>query len=175
MKPMPDLSEVPEWILAMLRYLGSAFPNWKPTPETGVVYFDALQDVEPVLVADAARAYVREGHEFAPSAGQLRQGALALRKSKRAHPPECACSFECINRLPLAERWMAMSGSMRTMLERSEPDLARQLAAAVPPQVRERIGGVRRLLGFTKTTPVASREPSASERLDRFLNPEQTA
>lgn len=138
---------IPPWVGQLAKYLGAAWPNWKPTAATMVVYFDALRDVEPEHVAAAARLLVRESGEFAPSAGTIRKVALEVRKSKRAHPPECACSFECINRLPLAERWMAMSGSMRTMLERSEPDLARQLAAAVPPQVRERIGGVRKLLG----------------------------
>lgn len=161
---------LPPWVGQLAKYLGAAWPNWKPTAATMVVYYDALRDIDPRHIGEAAKILVRTAGEFAPSAGTIREEALALRRAKRAHPPECDC-LACVNALPVAERWLRLSPSMRTILQREQPDLARQLAEAVPPQVRERVEGTRRLLGFAKPIPAKSERaaPTWAEQRERFL------
>lgn len=165
---------LPAWVAEMTDFLSAAFPNWKPTAATMAVYYDTLRDLEPRFIAAGTKLLVRKAAEFAPSAGQIRQEALRIRREAKPHPPECDC-WPCVNALPLSDRWLRLSPSMRTRLEREQPDLARQLAEAVPPQVRARVGEVRRLLGFARAVPAERAEPSANERLDRFLNPNPTA
>lgn len=159
---------LPPWVGQLARYLGAAWPNWKPTAATMVVYFDALRDIGPKCIGIAARNLVREAREFAPSAGEVRAEALKVRKEAKPHAEDCACTA-CLNALPVSERWLRMSPMMRTQLEREQPETASALKAAVPPQVLERVAGVRRLLGFTRPVPPEPTEPSGAGRLERFM------
>ena len=135
--PVPRPGEVPAWLVAVMNYLAAAYPAWKPEPATFVVYYDVLRDLPRQSVEAAARAFVRQPSEFAPTAGQMRQKALEHRREVRAHEEDCPC-LACINAAPLAQRWLRMSPAMRTMLERDNPALADELKAAVPESVSRR-------------------------------------
>jgi hypothetical protein len=145
-----SMPHLPPWVGQLAKYLGAAWPNWKPSPTTMVVYYDTLHDLDPRHIAAAAKALVREPGEFAPSAGTIRAEAIKARKAAKAHPPECACSFACVNRLPVADRWGALSPAMRTMLDRDDPTTARSLRDASRALHGDRVDGVRRLLGCVK-------------------------
>lgn len=167
-KPFPSPGDIPPWFVNALRYLAAAYPNWKAIPETGVVYFDALHDLERAHIEAAIRAFVREPGEFAPSAGTIRAEAIKARRAARAHPPECACSFECVNRLPVADRWGALSPAMRTMLDRDDPTTARSLRDASRALHGDRVESVRRLLGCVKAIPA---ERDSRTRAMHFASP----
>lgn len=49
--------------------------------------------------------------------------------SRRKHASDCSC-VDCLNSLPVGERWGRMSELMRARLLESEPDIAKALQSA---------------------------------------------
>jgi len=72
MNDVPENLPGPEMnITEALTYLEAAYPAWKAMADKPVVWTDILQDVSPLALGHAVREYVRQGHEFAPSPGQI--------------------------------------------------------------------------------------------------------
>lgn len=59
-------------------YLVAAWPHAEPTDETLDAWFDAVEDLDPQDALTAARAIQRDGREFPPTGGMIRQKAIEL-------------------------------------------------------------------------------------------------